>query len=118
MFISLFSLDKGVAIIIPVSIITMFFMALFPFLSRAIDVKEKLSEIYNKTSNMYVFEYTFGEPIESESYQSRYLVDFNYNDINYKLMTNWIYDINDLDNKKVSLGYIESINLIIVLKEL
>lgn len=61
MFISLFNLDKDAANIISVSIITIFLIALFSFLSRAIGVKEKISEIYNKISNMYVFEFTFGE---------------------------------------------------------
>ena len=66
---------------------------------------------------MYVFEYELNLPIEHKYSQSRYLVTFNYKDQKYELMTSWLYDSNDLDNQIVTLGYVEKLNVVIVLSK-
>ena len=67
---------------------------------------------------MYIFEYTLNFPIEHKYFQSRYLISFNFNNRNYELMTYWIYDSNNLDSKKVSIGFIENLNSIYILEKL
>lgn len=116
-FFSLRELDINIATIVLVSI---FFISLFvtsPFIVYIFSLVRKINLIFEHLSIMYIFEYTLNFPIEHKYFQSRYLISFNFNNRNYELMTYWIYDSNNLDSKKVSIGFIEELNSIYILEK-
>ncbi len=106
----------GIAFI--AAIIMMSLFLILPILNGFLNVKDEIEKIYNNINNIYEFEYTFSMPIQNAYNYSKYLVEFNYKEKDYKLMTNSIYDDSILDYKKVRVGYIESLDLVIVLKEI
>lgn len=116
-YLNLLEVDANAASIVLSSIIIIFFLISLPFLIYFINLIKKLDKLFKETSAMYVFEYELNLPIEHKYSQSRYLVTFNYKDQKYELMTSWLYDSNDLDNQIVTLGYIEKLNVVIVLSK-
>ena len=117
-FISLAIYDIGNAFMVLILIsVLCFFVTALP-LNGFLNVKDEIEKIYNNINDMYEFEYTFSMPIQNAYNYSKYLVEFNYKEKDYKLMTNSIYDDSILDYKKVRIGYIESLDLVIVLKEI
>ena len=117
-FISLAIYDIGNAFIALFAIIMMSLFLILPILNIFLNIKDEIEKIYNNINDMYEFEYTFSKPIQNAYNYSKYLVEFNYKEKDYKLMTNSIYDYSILDYKKVRVGYIESLDLVIVLKEI
>ncbi len=116
-YLNLLEVDANAASIVLSSIIIIFFLISLPFLIYFINLIKKLDKLFKETSAMYVFEYELNLPIEHKYSQSRYLVTFNYKDQKYELMTSWLYDSNDLDNQIVTLGYVEKLNVVIVLSK-
>ncbi len=116
-YLNLLEVDANAASIVLSSIIIIFFLTSLPFLIYFINLIKKLDKLFKETSAMYVFEYELNLPIEHKYSQSRYLVTFNYKDQKYELMTSWLYDSNDLDNQIVTLGYVEKLNVVIVLSK-
>lgn len=117
-FISFAIHDIGIAFMVFISISVLCFLVTALPLNGFLNVKDEIEKIYNNINDMYEFEYTFSEPIQNAYNYSKYLVEFNYKEKDYKLMTSSIYDDTILDNKKVRVGYIESLDLVIVLKEI
>lgn len=117
-FISLAIHNIGNAFIALFAIIMMSLFLILPILNIFLNIKDEIEKIYNNINDMYEFEYTFSKPIQNGNNYSRYLVEFNYKEKDYKLMPNSIYDDSILDYKKVRVGYIESLDLVIVLKEI
>lgn len=116
-YLNLLGVDANAASIVLSSIIIIFFLISLPFLIYFINLIKKLVQLFKETSAMYVFEYELNLPIEHKYSQSRYLVTFNYKDQKYESMTSWLYDSNDLDNQIVTLGYVEKLNVVIVLSK-
>lgn len=116
-YLNLLEVDANAASIVLSSIIIIFFLISLPFLIYFINLIKKLDKLFKETSAMYVFEYELNLPIEHKYSQSRYLVTFNYKDQKYELMTSWLYDSNDIDNQIVTLGYVEKLNVVIVLSK-
>lgn len=116
-YLNLLGVDANAASIVLSSIIIIFFLISLPFLIYFINLIKKLVQLFKETSAMYVFEYELNLPIEHKYSQSRYLVTFTYKDKKYELMTSWLYDSNDLDNQIVTLGYVEKLNVVIVLSK-
>lgn len=110
--------DLNVARIVLISIIIFALLIVLPYICYSYYLFKKLNDIYCGTNDMYVFEYKLDLPIESKSSQSKYLITFNYKDKTHNLMTTWIYNKNNLDNKKISVGFIEKMNLIIVISQI
>lgn len=117
-FFSLRELDINIATIVLVSIIFISLFVTSPFIVYIFSLVRKISLIFKHLSKMYIFEYTLNFPIEHKYFQSRYLISFNFNNRNYELMTYWIYDSNNLDSKKVSIGFIENLNSIYILEKM
>lgn len=116
-FFSLRELDFNIATIVLVSIIFISLFVTSPFIVYIFSLVRKMNLIFEHLSKMYIFEYTLNFPIEHKYFQSRYLISFNFNNRNYELMTYWIYDSNNLDSKKVSIGFIEELNSIYILEK-
>lgn len=116
-YLNLLGVDANAASIVLSSIIIIFFLISLPFLIYFINLIKKLVQLFKETSAMYVFECELNLPIEHKYSQSRYLVTFNYKDQKFELMTSWLYDSNDLDNQIVTLGYVEKLNVVIVLSK-
>lgn len=117
-FFSLRELDINIATIVLVSIIFISLFVTSPFIVYIFSLVRKINLIFEHLSKMYIFEYTLNLPIEHKYFQSRYLISFNFNNRNYELMTYWIYDSNNLDSKKVSVGFIENLNSIYILEKM
>ena len=117
-FFSLRELDINIATIVLVSIIFISLFVTSPFIVYIFSLVRKINLIFEHLSKMYIFESTLNFPIEHKYFQSRYLISFNFNNRNYELMTYWIYDSNNLDSKKVSIGFIENLNSIYILKKM
>ncbi len=116
-FLYLKEIDNDVAITVLISIILVTLVITSPFIVYFCYLIKKLLSIYPKLNNMYIFEYKLGSPIEHKYFQSKYLVSFEYNDKKYDLMSYWIYDSNDLDNRRVLIGFIENSSSIFILKK-
>ena len=117
-FFYLRELDINIATIVLVSIILISLFVTSPFIVYIFSLVRKINLIFEHLSEMYIFEYTLNFPIEHKYFQSRYLISFNFNNRNYELMTYWIYDSNNLDSKKVSIGFIENLNSIYILEKM
>lgn len=117
-FFNLRELDINIATIVLVSIIFISLFVTSPFIVYIFSLVRKINLIFEHLSKMYIFEYTLNFPIEHKYFQSRYLISFNFNNRNYELMTYWIYDSNNLDSKKVSIGFIENLNSIYILEKM
>ena len=117
-FFILRELDINIATIVLVSIIFISLFVTSPFIVYIFSLVRKINLIFEHLSKMYIFEYTLNFPIEHKYFQSRYLISFNFNNRNYELMTYWIYDSNNLDSKKVSIGFIENLNSIYILEKM
>ena len=117
-FFNLRELDINIATIILVSIIFITLLVTSPFIVYIFSLVRKIHLIFEYLSKMYIFEYTLNFPAEHKYFQSRYLISFNFNNHKYELMTYWIYDSNNLDSKKVSIGFIENLNSIYILEKI
>lgn len=117
-FFSLRELDINIATIVLFSIIFISLFVTSPFIVYIFSLVRKINLIFKHLSKIYIFEYTLNFPIEHKYFQSRYLISFNFNNRNYELMTYWIYDSNNLDSKKVSIGFIENLNSIYILEKM
>lgn len=117
-FFSLRELDINIATIVLVSMIFISLFITSPFIVYIFSLVRKINLIFKHLSKIYIFEYTLNFPIEHKYFQSRYLISFNFNNRNYELMTYWIYDSNNLDSKKVSIGFIENLNSIYILEKM
>ena len=117
-FFNLRELDINIATIALVSIIFITLLVTSPFIVYIFSLVRKIHLIFEYLSKMYIFEYTLNFPVEHKYFQSRYLISFNFNNRNYELLTYWIYDSNNLDSKKVSIGFIENLNSIYILEKI
>ena len=117
-FFNLRELDINIATIVLVSIIFITLLVTSPFIVYIFSLVRKIHLIFEYLSKMYIFEYTLNFPVEHKYFQSRYLISFNFNNRNYELLTYWIYDSNNLDSKKVSIGFIENLNSIYILEKI
>lgn len=117
-FYNLRELDINIATIVLVSIIFITLLVTLPFIVYIFSLVRKMHLIFEYLSKMYIFEYTLNFPVEHKYFQSRYLISFNFNNRNYELLTYWIYDSNNLDSKKVSIGFIENLNSIYILEKI
>ncbi len=117
-FYNLRELDINIATIVLVSIIFIALLVTSPFIVYIFSLVRKIHLIFEYLSKMYIFEYTLNFPVEHKYFQSRYLISFNFNNRNYELLTYWIYDSNNLDSKKVSIGFIENLNSIYILEKI
>ena len=117
-FYNLRELDINIATIVLVSIIFITLLVTSPFIVYIFSLVRKTHLIFENLSKMYIFEYTLNFPVEHKYFQSRYLISFNFNNRNYELLTYWIYDSNNLDSKKVSIGFIENLNSVYILEKI
>lgn len=117
-FYNLRELDINIATIVLVSIIFITLLVTSPFIAYIFSLVRKIHLIFEYLSKMYIFEFTLNFPVEHKYFQSRYLISFNFNNHKYELMTYWIYDSNNLDSKKVSIGFIENLNSIYILEKI
>jgi len=111
----LFKDSPKIASVVLVSIIIVYLIADLPFIIYYFYLKRKLSKILNYLPTMVVFSCKLGTAAEHKNTQSRYLITFEYKNASKSLMSSWIYDSNDLENKVVEIGYIEELNHVMVL---
>ena len=110
-------LNSDIAIIVLITLI-LFALLRFPFHILYIRKEIKyLRNLLNYMDTMYVFEYKLKLPIEHKSIQSKYFVSFNYNGEKHELTMIWIYDSNNLNYQRVNIGYVEELDIILVLNK-
>lgn len=118
-FLLIYKLDLNKALLVFFSIIIIgpFFVSLV--LGILIHYRrKKLKSVLNNLDKMYVFESWIKKPVVNGYFHAKYSVTFIYNNEKFELVTDWIHERIDLNNQKVSIGFIEELNAIYVLNKM
>ena len=87
-----------------------FFYSIYLLISLMIDKKH-----FNEA---YIFETHIDEYCNHWGLSSKYRIKFKYKDEDKSLMTFWFYDDFELENTIVEVGYIESLDKIIIMRKI
>lgn len=79
--------------------------------------KREMNSIKKNMDDVYVFQSRLKCQSNHWRLQSKYTVWFEYKNETKKLTTSWFYDSNNLENSLVEVGYIESLDKIIVIRK-
>ena len=97
----------------------MVYLALFvPFLIYSLYRRRQIKEIMNHLDEMYFFNTKFEEYCQKFFMDYKYRIKFKYKGIQKSLITRWFHISNDLENSIVEVGYIESLDKIIVIRKI
>ncbi len=88
-----------------------------PFIIKTIIVKRNINLTMKCYDKAYIFHIKFKNHINHCFFQSKFSVSFEYEGETKTLITSWVYDANNLENSLVEVGYIESLDKIIVIKK-
>ena len=88
-----------------------------PFIIKTVMVKHNMNSILKNMDDIYIFQIMFKDYANHCFFQSKFTLSFKYGNETKELTTSWIYDSNNLANSLVEVGYIESLNKIIVIKK-
>ncbi len=89
-----------------------------PFIIKAIIVKRNMILVLKHEEVAYVFQIKFNEPSHRWFFQSKFPLSFKYGNETKTMTTSWIYDSNNLKNSIVEVGYIDSLNKVIVIRKI
>jgi hypothetical protein len=115
-FFLLFQYSLTIALEVSLSIVAVFYAIDLIFVFYYIHLKNELRRTAESLSDMYIFPYKLGSPIDHKGRQSRYLIKFEYKNKEYELLSSWMYDSNDLDYKYVQIGYAENLDTVMILE--
>lgn len=102
-----------------VSLTGIFFYLLvdLPLIIKTVMVKHNMNLILKNMDDAYAFQIMFKDHTNHWFFQSKFTLSFKYKNETKELSTSWIYDSNNLSHSLVEVGYIESLNKIIVIKK-
>ncbi len=114
-FLKKYSLEKALAVLFYGSLL--YLVLDLPFIIITIMAKREMNSIKKNMDDVYVFQSRFKYQSNHWRFQSKYTVWFEYKNETKKLTTSWLYDSNNLENSLVIVGYIESLDKIIVIRK-
>ena len=103
-FLKKISLD--VAFEVSIIGIFMYLIIFFPFLVKAIRVKNQIKLVSTHINEAYIFRAKIEDHSNHLFCQSKFTVTFTYKNNKMKMTTSWIYDSNNLENSYVEFSYI------------
>lgn len=106
-----------IALIVCLSGTSLYLLFDLPLIIKTITIKHNINLILRNVEDIYIFQTIFGEHTNHYFSQSKFTLSFKYGNETKKLSTSWINDLNNLANSLVEVGFIESLNKIIVIKK-
>ena len=106
-----------IALVVSSAGIFLYLLFDLPFIIKTIIFRHNMNLTLKSVDEIYVFRIMFNNPANHWFFQSKFSISFEYQNVRKKLTTSWIYDSNDLANSLVEVGYIESLNKIVVIKK-
>ena len=111
-FFCFLDLSKRIAFIVLICIDTLgLFDAIGP-IGYLIWIRKKLSSIYKNLNDMYIFDYELSLPINH-----KFVISFEYEGEKHEIASYCFRDSYDLKDKFVTVGYIEGLDVVLLLNE-